>query len=155
MASVSNVSLSIVNGPTPSTKNVTVSGTMTFDASEAGKAFHLEIKLRGEDLPGDKLPAADAVNDDDLYTFQWGNSWPLKSYKHIAAASPGSHPFSEVRAISTTILDEDAGKIQVGQDPNTGAPLLMPCKDEIYAKVTLSGAPVSSRSPTATLGAGV
>lgn len=49
MASASNISLSIANGSSANTSNVTVSGLLNFEASEVGKSYHLEIKIFGED----------------------------------------------------------------------------------------------------------
>lgn len=67
-----NIVMSLSAGSTASTANVTVTGTMTFEASEVGKSFRMEIGIFGEDKSGDKLPAGDPVGDDLLYSFQWG-----------------------------------------------------------------------------------
>ena len=41
MATVSNISLSIPDTSSADTRNVTVSGTITFDATEVGKSYRL------------------------------------------------------------------------------------------------------------------
>lgn len=136
-------------------RSVTVSGTMTFDAGDVGKTYRLEIKLYGEDLSGDKLPAGDSVGDDVVYTFKWGPSPLLPvTYKTVVVAAAGNVAFNETRNVATTALDEDPGKVLIGMaDINT--PIFMPRSDEVYARVTLSGAPVTARSTTATAGIGV
>lgn len=64
MASVSDISSSVAAGSTGTTKNVTVSGTLSFDAGEVDKPDRLEIQLFGGDEQGDTLPSTDAVGDD-------------------------------------------------------------------------------------------
>lgn len=137
MASLSNVSLSVSSG------NVTVSGTMKFDASEVGKSFRLEIKLFGEDKAGDNLPSDDPVGDDEIHTFTWGtNVFNKKPYKQFTVANAGPKSFSETSSPSEEKLNEDGGNVMIGSSP----PVPFMRADEIYAKVTLSGSPVSLRS---------
>lgn len=139
MASISSVSLSISSG------NVTVSGTMQFDAGEVGKSFRLEIKLFGEDKTGDNLPTSDPVGDDEIYAFTWGsNIFNKKPYKQFTVPTAGTQPFTETRALSEEKRDEDSGNVMLGTSP----PVPMMRADEIYARVTVSGSPVSLRSAT-------
>lgn len=154
MASVSNIVMSLSAGPTASTANVTVTGTMTFDSSEVGKSFRLEIGIFGEDKAGDKLPAGDPVGDDLLYTFLWGMLLNKKAYKQFTVAAAGPQIFTETRAISNEKLDEDPGNVKIA-DADINTPVYFPRQDEVYARVTLSGAPVSARSSTVIAGIGV
>jgi hypothetical protein len=136
-------------------RDVTVAGTMSFDASDVGRTYRLEIKLYGEDLAGDSLPSGDSTADDLLSTFMWaGGGILLRPYKAITVTAAGTVAYSEKRAIDTAKLDEDAGKVQVGMaDINT--PIYMPRADEVYAQVTLGMASVSKRSATVQAGIGV
>ena len=139
MASISNVSLAISSG------NVTVSGTMQFDAGEVGKSYRLEIKLFGEDKAGDNLPSGDPIGDDEIHTFRWGtNIFNNKPYKQFTIATAGPQLFTETRALSEENRNEDSGNVMTGTTP----PVPIMRADEIYAKVTLSGSPVSLRSAT-------
>lgn len=154
MASVSNVSLSIADGPTASTKSLTVTGTMQFSAGEVGQVYRLEIKIFGEDAPGDKIGASDPAGDDELYTFLWGPSlFNKKPYKQITVAAAGAQTFTETRSINAEKLDEDSGTVPIQNAP-PGTPGF-PRKDEVYAKASLSSAPSSARSATVIVGFGV
>jgi hypothetical protein len=142
-------------GSTVSSKrDVTVAGTITFDAGDVGKSFRLEIKLFGEDKSGDKLPASDAVGDDLIYTYKWTNPFLIfpKAYQTFSVSAAGDVSYSEKRAIATTVLDEDTGNVShmVG-----GVLLQTPRADEVYANVTLSGSPVTSKTATVASGFGV
>jgi hypothetical protein len=150
--STPTVTLGATNGDK---RDVTVAGTMNFDASDVGRTYRLEIKLYGEDLSGDNLPASDGGADDLISTFMWvSGGLLLRSYKAVTVLAAGSVNYVEKRAIETTKLDEDAGKEIVGwADINT--PIYMPRSDEVYAQVTLSAAPVSKRSTTVQAGIGV
>jgi hypothetical protein len=150
--SIPTVTLGATNGDK---RDVTVAGTMNFDASDVGRTYRLEIKLYGEDLSGDNLPAGDGGADDLISTFMWvSGGLLLRSYKAVTVLAAGSVNYVEKRAIETTKLDEDAGKEIVGwADINT--PIYMPRSDEVYAQVTLSAAPVSKRSTTVQAGIGV
>lgn len=149
MAAVSNVSLSITDGSTPEKKAVTVSGMLTFDHSEIGRQYRLEIKLFGEDLAGDNLPSTDPAGDDELYTFMFGNFFKSQ-YKSITVAAAGSQSFTFTRTISTEKLNEDSGvnTSVIGLPPHIH---IKPQTDEVYAKVTLSVAPSSSTARSATV----
>jgi hypothetical protein len=148
MAAVSNVSLSIGDSSTANSKDVTVSGTLTFDTGDVGKNYRLEIKLFGEDAEGDRLPDTDPAGDDELYTFIFwltSTGWLPRPYKQISVTAAGSQPFTYTRTISSGTLDEDSGNIvvppsSIGLPP----PPPLPRFDEVYAKVTLSVAPSSS-----------
>lgn len=144
MASLSNISLSTGAGNNADTSTVTVTGTMNFDASEVGKSYRLEIKIFGEDKAGDNLPAGDAVGDDELYTFRWNVLFP---YRTIQVTAAGAKTFSETRTISSATLDEDSGKVKIG-DADINTPVFSPRGDEFYARAVLSGAPVTAKSPT-------
>ncbi|HEY9748638.1 MAG TPA: hypothetical protein V6C63_08165 [Allocoleopsis sp.] len=154
MASISQVSLSISQGSAANTKNVTVSGTMSFDAGEVGKSYRLEIKLLGEDKSGDNLPFDDSAGEDELYTFLWGTLFIKTPYKQFTVAAAGPQPFKETRVLSDETLDEDKGKVKVGE-ADINSPIFLPRKDEVYAKVSLSSTPVTKRSTTVPLGVGV
>lgn len=142
-------------GPTDNNKrDATVAGSITFDAGDVGKTYRLEIKLYGEDKSGDNLPSGDAVGDDLLYTYKFATSFFQLPYKTLTVAAAGTVNFSEKRSISTASLDEDPGTVVVGwADINT--PILMPRQDEVYASVTISGAPVTKKSATVVSGFGV
>lgn len=136
-------------------RDVTVAGKMIFDASDIGRSYRLEIRLYGEDLGSDSLPADDSGADDLISTYTWsGGGFFLRPYKTITVAAAGTVNYTEKRAIDTAKLDEDAGKVKVGMaDINT--PVFMPRADEVYAQVTLGTAPVSKRSTTVQAGIGV
>jgi len=154
MASLSTPSVTL--GATSGAKrDVTVAGTMTFDASDVGRTYRLEIDLYGEDLAGDALPAGDSGADDLISSFVWiSGGIIVRSYKAITVLAAGAVNYSEKRAIDTAKLDEDAGQELVGwADINT--PIYMPRKDEVYASVTLGAAPVTKRSVTVQSGFGV
>lgn len=144
MVSLSNISLSISNSEKPNLKKLTVSGITTFDASEIGKNYRLEIKIFGEDKLGDNLPASDPIGDDQLYTFKWG----FLSYKQIAVTVAGPQNFSEMRQVSANIIDEDSGSVTLPSPDINTPPTHFPLKDELYAQVSLSATPISDRSPT-------
>jgi hypothetical protein len=128
-------------------RNVTVAGSVSFDAGDVGKTYRLEIKLFGDDFSGDKLPSGDSVFDDELYTYSFaGASYYLpRPYKVLSVAAAGTVNYSEVRAIDVGLLDEDGGVVPTDTDPPTPA---FPRKDEVYARVSVSGTPVSVNSPT-------
>lgn len=136
-------------------RDVTVAGTMTFDASDVGRTYRLGIELFGEDLSGDHLPSGDSGADDEISTFMWlAGGLLLRPYKAVSVLAAGTVNYSEKRAIDTAKLDEDAGTEIVGwADINT--PIIMPRSDEVYAQVTLGMAPVSKRSVTTQAGFGV
>lgn len=153
MATLSTPTLTL--GSTSGEKrNVTVTGKMVFDASDVGRTYRLEIQLYGEDLAGDSLPAGDGGADDLLSSFTWLSGGIPRAYRTVAVQAAGTVNYTETRAIETSKLDEDAGKVQVGMaDINT--PVFMPRADEVYARVTLGTAPVSQRTATVQAGIGV
>lgn len=157
MASLSNVSLSIATGSTASTTTATVSGTMNFDATEVGKSYRLAIAIWGEDKSDDNLPSTDSVGDEELYTFTWGSLFLRRSYRQFTVNAAGPQTFTEARNISSGTLDEDSGLSSGPNSPDNGntPPPGLPRRDEVYAKVTLSGTPVTARSATVVTGAGV
>jgi hypothetical protein len=150
--STPTVTLGAISG---AKRDVTVAGTMNFDAGDVGRTYRLEIKLYGEDLSGDKLPSTDTGADDLISTFMWvSGGLLLRSYKAVTVLAAGAVNYSEKRAIETSKLDEDSGAELVGwADINT--PIYMPRADEVYAQVTLGTAPVSKRSSTVQAGIGV
>ena len=146
MATVSDVTLQIQDGPTPSTKKVTVNATASFEASEIGKNFGLGITLKGEDAAGDHLPSGDSAFADTLYTFKWGSLLGPQAVKPVkASAQPVM--INESRTLDYAVLDEDTGTVP------SNVPELPPMarKDEVYAVVTLS-ATVSAVSATVNAG---
>ena len=68
MATLSTPTVTL-GATTADKRDVTVAGTMNFDASDVGRTYRLEIKLYGEDLSGDKLPSSDSGADDLISTF--------------------------------------------------------------------------------------
>ena len=77
-------------------RDVTVAGTMNFDASDVGRTYRLEIKLYGEDLSGDKLPSGDSGADDLISTFMWvSGGLLLRSYKAVTVLAAGAVIYSE------------------------------------------------------------
>lgn len=150
--STPSVTLGAVNG---AKRDVTVAGTMNFDASDVGRTYRLEIDLFGEDLAGDVLPAGDSGADDLISSFVWISGGLIaRPYKAITVLAAGAVNYSEKRAIDTAKLDEDAGQELVGwADIHT--PVYMPRADEVYAQVTLGTAPVTKRSATVQSGIGV
>lgn len=136
-------------------RDVTVAGSITFDAGDVGKSYRLEIKLFGEDKTGDQLPSGDAVGDDQIYVYSFTGPILPRPYKVITVAAAGTVNFSEKRAVNTSSLDEDPGNKIVGQAPDNQTPIFMPRKDEVYANVTISGAPVTKKSATVVAGIGV
>jgi hypothetical protein len=157
MASLSNISLAVGAGSTATSTNVTVSGTMTFDAAEVGKSYRLAIGIFGEDKSGDNLPSTDPVGDEELYTFRWGTLFFSRAYRDFTVNAAGAQTFTEARNISSKTLDEDSGSTPGPDSPDNGNTTLpgLPRKDELYARVTLSGTPVSARSQTVEIGIGV
>lgn len=154
MATLTTPTLTL--GATSSGKrDVTVAGTMSFDAGDVGRTYRLEIMLYGEDLAGDNLPAGDSGADDLISTYMWPvGGLLIRPYKAVTVLAAGSVNFSEKRAIDVTKLDEDPGTQIVGwADINT--PIIMPRADEVYAQVTLSAAPTTKRSATVQGGLGV
>lgn len=135
-------------------RDVTVAGTMTFDASDVGRTYRLEIQLMGEDLAGDNLPDGDSAADDHLSTFLWLSGGVPRAFRTVHVVAAGSVSYSEKRAIETARLDEDAGLKKVGM-ADIHTPVYMPRADEVYAQVTLGTAPVTQRSATVQAGIGV
>ena len=154
MASVSNVALALGNGPSATTRNVTVTGTLNFDAGDVGKAYRLGIAVFGEDKAGDNLPSGDPVGDDELYTFRWGSIFLKLPYRQVTVASAGPLPFSEVRTLDAGLLDEDGGKVVIGM-ADIHTPIYSTRSDEVYARASLSGVPSTARSATVIAGFGV
>lgn len=135
-------------------RDVTVAGSITFDAGDVGKTYRLEIKLFGEDKSDDTLPSGDAVGDDQIYTYSFPGPLLPRPYKSFTVAAAGTVNYSEKRAVAVGSLDEDPGQQIVGwADINT--PIFMPRKDEVYASVTISGAPATKKSATVVAGIGV
>ena len=99
-------------GDTVSNKrDVTVAGTITFDAGDVGKTYRLEIKLFGDDSASDNRPAADSAADDLIYTYQWTPPFlflprPFKAITVTAAgngATPRSAPLPVPRSTKTAV----------------------------------------------------
>lgn len=135
-------------------RDVTVAGTMTFDASDIGRTYRLEIQLMGEDLAGDNLPSGDTGADDLISSFMWVSGGVPRAYRTVTVQATGAISYSEKRAIETSRLDEDAGLQKVGM-ADIHTPVFMPRADEVYAQVTLGTAPVSKRSATVQAAIGV
>jgi len=137
-------------------RDVTVAGSIGFTAADVGKSFRLEVKVYGEDKPGDNLPAGDTASTDLLYTYSWPGPLFPSDFKSITVASAGNHAYSEKRAISTATLDEDKGKVVIGM-ADIHTPVFAPRPDEIYARVRVSLAPgtVTAKSATVISDSGV
>jgi hypothetical protein len=141
MATITGVTLTI-GAPTPAdARNVTVAGTINFDASDVGKSYRLAITMMGEDKAGDE----DAVGDDEVSTFRWPGQPVSLPFKVIPATAPGPVTFSESRAIARATLDEDKDGWTTMGVPPTPVPILR--ADELYARVTLT------QTTTVTVGA--
>lgn len=136
MASVSDVELVVEQGPSESTREVTVSYLLSFDAADSGRRFRLVVMLMGEDRPGDEEGAA---APQWLYTFVHG-----KSRGRLIVAEAGIHRRTEKRVINRSTLDEDPGFDLIRMDME--AWLRFPHKDEVYAQVTLIPEPCQARS---------
>jgi hypothetical protein len=156
MPTISGVTMSIASGSSTTARNVTVSGTLAFDASDVGRTYHLGISLFGEDRSGDHLPVGDPMGDDEIFAYKWGFLLTQKPYKVIAVSAAGAVPFTETRAVTNAKLDEDPGDTSNAAEADIHTPLPgMPLRDELYARATLTAAPVSARSATITSGFGV
>ena len=156
MATFSGVTMSIANGSSTTARNVTVNGTLNFDASDVGRTYHLAISLFGEDKSDDHLPVGDETGDDEVYAYKWGFLLTQKPYKVVTVSAPGAVPFTETRAVSDVKLNEDPGDTSNAKEADIHTPLPgLPLRDELYARATLTGAPVSARSATVTSGFGV
>lgn len=135
-------------------RDVTVAGNITFDAGDVGKTYRLEIKLFGDDSSSDNRPASDTVADDLIYTYKWTPPFLAfpRPFKTITVTSAGNVSYSEKRAVASASLDEDSGVVSnmVG-----GVLIQMPRSDEVYAAVTIAGAPVTVNTATVTAGIGV
>lgn len=153
MASILNPTVSF-GAAGNNSRSVTVSGSLKFSAGDVGRTYKLEIQLLGEDKAGDNLPAGDAVGDDVIYTYMWPGPVLPRFYKTITVSAAGTVALSETRSVSDDALDEDAGKVKVGQ-ADIHTPVFMPRSDEVYARVTLGVASVSARTPTVQAGIGV
>lgn len=128
-------------------RDVTVAGSVSFDAGDVGKTYRLEIKLFGDDFSGDKLPSGDTVADDEIYHYSFASPGLFlpRPFKVLAVAAAGTVNYSETRSLGVGLLDEDSGVVMLNTDPPLPG---LPRKDEVYARVTVSGAPVSVNSST-------
>jgi hypothetical protein len=139
MPTITNLTLQVTDdAPPATTRTAKVTGTLGFDATDVGKPFRLAIALMGEDTPGDNLPPADSAADDELYTFMFGL---LQPYKAIVVPANAAVALSESRTLPASKLDEDAGTVMFNNLPPA-----FKRRDEVYARVTVSGAPVTQRS---------
>ena len=135
-------------------RDVTVAGSITFDAGDVGKTFRLEIKLFGEDQGSDQLATGDALGDDLLYVYTFPSLLLPRPFKNVTVTAAGTVNYAEKRAVATALLDEDAGKVQIGE-ADIHSPVFMPRSDEVYASVTLSTTSLTRRSATVAAGIGV
>lgn len=153
MATIQNPQISLGSGAGDK-RPVTVSGTMKFDAADVGRTFRLEIAVYGDDSTSDNRPVEDGPGDDVIYTFQWPGPLLPRAYKLLTVQAAGNVSLTETRQVSNAALDEDTGKVHVG-DADINTPLFMPRSDEIYAKLTLTPTSVSATTPTISSGFGV
>jgi len=144
MPSITKLHLTISNGPGGHTTSALVTGVLGFDRCDVGRSYRLAIALFGEDLPGDNLPLADAPGDDELFAFRWGLA--KVPYKLITVGAPGPQPLHELAVVGGGALDEDSGGVQ------SHVVASLPRGDEVYAKATLSGAPLTVKSNVARFG---
>lgn len=150
MATITNQVLKLGN-VLNNQRSVTVAGVMNFDARDVGKTFKLEIKLFGEDKPGDALSPTDPVGDDLLYTFLWRSPLMPVPFRYFTPGAARNVPFEETRLVDCTKLDEDAGFVPALPAPPPFRPL--PRKDEVYAAITLSHAfSTTVKTPTVIAG---
>jgi hypothetical protein len=148
MPTITNLTLEVTDDAAPATtRTAKVTGTLGFDAADAGKTYRVAIALLGEDTPDDNLPATDSGADDELYTFMFGF---LKPYKTVVVPANATVALSESRTLPASKLDEDSGKVMFNNHPPAFAR-----RDEVYARVTVSGAPVTQRSNVEKFGGAV
>lgn len=153
MASINNPVVTIGN-TVGGSRNVTVTGTLTFDASDVGRTYKLEIGVYGDDSATDKRPSDDSAADDLIYTFKWAAIPFPRSYKNITVLAAGNVAINETRSITNEALDEDKGVVIIAE-PAPQSPVPFPRSDEIYAKVTLSTASISKNTAPLQVGIGV
>lgn len=153
MASINNpvVTLGSSSG---SGRNVTVTGTLNFDASDVGRTYKLEIGVYGDDSASDNRPSDDSAADDLIYTFKWTAIPFPRPYKNITVLVAGSMAINETRLISNDTLNEDKGNVIIAE-PAPQSPVPFPRSDEIYAKVTLGSASISKNTPPLQVGIGI
>lgn len=164
MVLLSNISLLISDGDTGDTKKLTVEGMNTFDESDIGKSYQLQIIIFADDKENANLSAGAPRRNNVVYTFTWGLLSSKKNYKKIAVTVAGEQNFSEMRQVSADVLNEDSGSIEIpSPDINTPTKTLF-FQDEVYAQVTMLAKPpsapwltrpVSARSPTVVFNAGL
>ena len=148
MATIMNQVLKLGN-VSNNQRNVTVAGVMNFDAGDVGKTFKLEIKLFGEDKPGDALAPTDPAGDDLLYTFLWRSPLMPVPFRYFTPRTAGNVPFEETRLVDCSKLDEDAGFVLPAPPPFRP----LPRKDEVYATIALSYAfSTTVKTPTVIAG---
>lgn len=154
MATIQNPKTTLAAGGSNGQRAVTVTGMLNFDSGDVGKTFKLEIGLYGDDSTSDLRPAGDGAGDDLLYTFSFAGGLFPRPYKLLTVQAAGSVPVNETRLVSDEKLDEDSGKVAVGQ-PTFQEFVFMPRSDEVYAKLTLGATSISAVSPTVQAGIGV
>ncbi|WP_088282662.1 hypothetical protein [Ideonella sp. A 288] len=153
MASIVNPLVTVANS-SGNSRNVTVTGTLNFDASDVGRTYKLEIGVYGDDSASDNRPSDDSSADDLIYTFKWTAIPFPRPYKNITVLVAGNVAINETRSISNDTLDEDKGIVILGK-PAPQSPVPFPRSDEIYAKVTLGSASISKNTPPLQVGIGV
>jgi hypothetical protein len=125
MAKIRDVTLRIENGSVQGKQKVTVKFNLLFSETEAGKRYRYDIRLRGDEPPGDQEVGEGEVLSD----FRFGLlSLPTRTI----TAQEGERPFTEIRSISISDLNEDDGTHPLVDIPH------FPDDDEIYAEVSLS-----------------
>ena len=103
MAEVKDVTLNIQPGSSTGKKKATVGFNLLFSSQEAGKTFRYEIRLRGEDKPGDDEGIAG--NGALLHTFTFGVLAGI-TFKKVTAIAGLNH-FTEPNEVSIQKLNED------------------------------------------------
>jgi hypothetical protein len=141
MATITEVSLNITNGTTPSTKKVTIGYKINFADGEAGLKYRLSIDLFGYDGSNDPNNEQAPKPPVLLARIPFATAFPgVTSFYKSITAQPGLYsPSPIVREFPTATLDEDP--VEWEGDSDTIPPTLpFPVQqtDEAYAVVTLT-----------------
>jgi len=128
MAKIKSTVLTVAQGSQSNKAKVTVKSLVEFTQGDTGD-WKVGINLFADDT-------ADDGGTPKIYTFKFGNSFPLQKDFKIIQATPGEMPIAESREIDWGVLDEDPGTKKPLNAP-PGAPGV-PLKDEVFAKVTLT-----------------
>jgi hypothetical protein len=128
MAKIKSTKLAVGQGSQSNKAKITVKSQVEFTEADTGD-WKVGINLFADDT-------ADHGGTPKIYTFKFGNTFPLQKDFMIIHATPGEMPIAESREIDWGVLDEDPGEKKPQNAPQ-GSPGV-PLKDEVFAKVTLT-----------------